>query len=135
MLTSVVGPTSVLVLRTLTVVARAGPTTWPVDDLAAMHGVNANYLRHTLDRLVRFDWLNVDDPKRVRVYLSGSLSRNQLHRLPRVVTEQHLLGYPLSPAFEPTRSAGTEPAERILDQWATAASPHSATPPSIDLPR
>jgi hypothetical protein len=127
-LTPVVGPTGVLTLRTLAVVARHGPSSWHVADLATLHGVKTDVIRHTLDRLVRFDWLHVDDLQRVKVYLSGSLAQRHIDRLPAALAERYLRAdpQPLNPGVHAAAPGGLGAADRILDTW--------AKPPSGDQP-
>jgi hypothetical protein len=152
-LTGIIGPTAVLTLRTLAIVARTGPATWHIADLAAIHGVTNSTMRHTLDRLHRFGWLDIDTPDRVDVYLDGSLSQRRIDRLHPAVADHYLARRrsPTPPTTVPTRhehhaTAGpsieraqpppkNEPptadgrgtAHHIVHQW--------GTPPELEPPR
>ncbi len=134
-LTGVVGPTGVLTLRTLAVVARDGPTSWHVADLAALHGVKPDVIRHTLDRLVRFDWLDVDDRQRVKVYLSGRLPQRHIDRLPPALAQRYLHGdpHPLNPGAHTAPPSGLGVADRILDDWTRPPTGHHHPRQSITL--
>jgi hypothetical protein len=89
-LSGIIGPTAVLTLRTLAMVARTGSTTWHIADLAALSGVKSGIMRHTLDRLHQFGWLNMDTSDQVGVYLNGSLSQRQIARLHPTVADHYL---------------------------------------------
>jgi hypothetical protein len=88
-----VGPTPVLALRTLSIVGRTGPHQWHLSDLAAMHGVANNVMRHALDRLARFQWIVDAGPGEVTLHLSGNLSAGQIERLHPAIA-RHYLGQP-----------------------------------------
>lgn len=88
-LAPVVGPTAVLLLRTLSLVARTGPNTWHLADLAGMHGVSISKTRHALTRLEMFGWIT-DTPGGVRVYLNGHLRDSALRRLHPTLVDHYL---------------------------------------------
>ena len=88
-LTPVLGPTAVLMLRTLSLVARTGPTTWHLADLAGMHGVTISKTRAALTRLHRFGWLD-EDADTVHVRLRGYLSEHTLARLHPALVHHYL---------------------------------------------
>ena len=86
-----VGPTPILTLRTLAIVARAGVHRWHLSDLASMHGVTNNVMRGALERLARFEWISDDGCGQLLVHRSGNLSPAQIERLhPSIV--RHYLG-------------------------------------------
>jgi hypothetical protein len=91
-----VGPTPVLALRTLSIVGRTGPHQWHLSDLASMHGVANNVMRHALDRLARFDWTVDAGPGEITLHLAGNLSVGQIERLHPAIA-RHYLGQPAAP--------------------------------------
>ena len=89
-LTPVIGPTAVLILRTLCLVARTGANYWHLADIAGMHGVTITKTRHALTRLHMFGWLTDDGGGLVEVYLTGYLRESTLARLHPALVDHYL---------------------------------------------